>query len=358
MALGRFMLARARGLDPGSFAAVMATGIVSVDASQHGMPRLAQALLVLNLVMFACLSVLGMLRALRFRTELIADFADPAIGAGFLTFVAGACVLATQCMVVVHAPLAARVLGALGAIAWVVLTYAFLAVMVTRRVKRGLARSIHGGWLVLIVATQSLAVVAVLLSASSAGMAADAKRLLLFVGLCLYLLGGALYLLIITLVVYRMVFFPMRARDFKPPYWINMGAIAISTLAGSLYVLHVPVSGPLAGLVPFVKGFTLFFWATASWWIPLLLLLELWRHAWRHVPLRYEVDDWDIVFPIAMYTVGTFELAHALDLDFLLAIPAAGVYISLLVWAVVALAWLVRMVRRGRNVQAAHRQGE
>jgi tellurite resistance protein TehA-like permease len=54
-----------------------------------------------------------------------------------------------------------------------------------------------------------------------------------------------------------------------------------------------------------VKGFTLFFWATATWWIPLLLLLEGWRHLWRHVPLRYETDDWGIVFPAGMYTVAT-----------------------------------------------------
>lgn len=131
-----------------------------------------------------------------------------------------------------------------------------------------------------------------------------------------------------------------------------MGALAITTLAGSLFVLHAPDPGPLARLVPFVEGFTLFSWATASWWIPLLLLLEVWRHLWRHVPLRYEVDDWDIVFPIAMYTVGTFELARALDLDFLLAIPAVGVYISLLAWVIVASALLMHLVHGGNDAGA------
>lgn len=347
MAAGRPLLAWTRTLDPGCFAVVMATGVVSIDASQHGMQWLAVALLVLNVAAFLWLSALSVLRALRFRDALVADFADPAVGAGFLTFVAAACVLAAQCLVVVDAPLVAIVLGLVGALAWVLLTYAFFVAMVTRRIKHGLARSINGGWLVVVVATQSLAVVAILLSASPVGMSVDLERLVLFAGLCLYLLGGALYLLIITLVVYRMVFLPMLARDFKPPYWINMGALAITTLAGSLFVLHAPDPGSLAGLVPFVKGFTLFFWATASWWIPLLLLLEAWRHLWRHVPLHYEVDDWDIVFPIAMYTVGTFELARALDLGFLHAIPAVGVYISLLAWAIVASAWLVRMLRSG-----------
>ena len=345
MAVGQFMLARAHAVDPGCFAAVMATGIVSIDASQHGMHGLARALFVLNFAIFSWLLALSALRVLRFRHELIADFIDPAAGAGFLTFAAGTCVLASQCLLVVRAPLAARILGSIGAVAWVVLIYSFFAAMVTRRIKHGFTRSINGGWLVAIVATQAVAVVAALLAAPRAGMPPDAHMGLLFVALCLYLLGGALYLLIITLVVYRMVFFPMRAREFTPPYWIDMGALAITTLAGSLFILYAPGEGPLADLIPFVKGFTLFFWATASWWIPLLVTLEVWRHVWRHVPLNYEVDDWDIVFPIGMYTVGTFELAHALGLDFLLAIPAVGVYVNLLVWALVSGALVVHVVR-------------
>jgi tellurite resistance protein TehA-like permease len=106
-----------------------------------------------------------------------------------------------------------------------------------------------------------------------------------------------------------------------------------------------------------VKGFTLFFWATASWWIPLLVILELWRHVWRHVPLRYETDDWDIVFPIGMYTVGTFELARALDLDFLRAIPAVGVYVSLAAWLLVAAIGLRRLYRRRLRHAHVHPHG-
>jgi tellurite resistance protein TehA-like permease len=150
-----------------------------------------------------------------------------------------------------------------------------------------------------------------------------------------------------------MVFFPLRAREFNPPYWIDMGALAITTLAGSLLVLHTPTTSPLHELMPFVKGFTVFFWATATWWIPLLVMLELWRHAWRHVPLRYEVDDWDIVFPLGMYTVGTCELAQALQLDFLRVIPAIGVYVSLLAWMIVA-GGMAHHIGRALAMRARH----
>lgn len=182
------------------------------------------------------------------------------------------------------------------------------------------------------VATQSVAVLAILLAAD----APPEQNCWLFGALCLFLLGATLYLPIITLVVYRLVFLPLPARAFTPPYWISMGALAITTLAGGLFVLHAPMHGPLRELVPFVKGFTLLSWVAATCWIPLLLMLELWRHAWHRVPLRHEADDWNIVFPLGMYTVGTYTLAQALGLDVLMIVPAIGVYVSLLAWLLVA----------------------
>lgn len=345
-----FVLSRARHLNPSSFALVMATGIVSIDANQHGMRALALTLFGANLLAWLTLLALTIVRLIRFRRELIADFVHPGHGAGFLTLAAATCVLGSQCLMVVHLPALARALALLGALFWAALIYLFFAATITARIKPGFTRSINGGWLVAVVATQALAVLMTLLIADDPA----ARPGWLFGALCLYLLGAALYLLIITLVVYRMVFFPLRAREFTPPYWIDMGALAITTLAGSLFVLHTPTAGQLHELVPFVKGFTLFFWATATWWIPLLVLLEIWRYLWRHVPFRYEVDDWDIVFPLGMYTVGTYELARALQLDFLRIIPATGVYVSLLAWVLVAGGALVRAYRGFRVDMRRH----
>jgi len=342
MALADNLLIRVRRLDPGCFALVMATGIVSVDASQHGLPRAALALFAFNLLAYVWLLALTLLRLARFRHEMVVDFTDPSRGAGFLTLAAATCVLGSQCVLVLPLPVLAVVLAIAGTVLWIALIYLFFAATITARFKPGFTRSINGGWLVAVVSTQALSALVTLVAASRA----DPDRLQ-FVALSLYMLGAALYLLIITLVVYRMVFFPLRAREFTPPYWIDMGALAVTTLAGSLIVIHAPAHGVLTELLPFVKGFTLFFWATATWWIPLLVILEVWRHVWRHVPLRYETDDWDIVFPIGMYTVGTFELAQALHADFLLAIPAAGVYVSLAVWLLVALIGLRKLYRKG-----------
>lgn len=80
-----------------------------------------------------------------------------------------------------------------------------------------------------------------------------------------------------------------------------MGAVAITTLAGSTLILDAEQSALLREFVPFLKGFTLFFWAFGSWWIPLLLILSVWRHLIKRFPLTYGPQFWGIVFPLGMY---------------------------------------------------------
>src|SRR6185437_7079366 len=132
MALADNLLIRVRRLDPGCFALVMATGIVSVDASQHDLLRLA-----------------------RFRHEMVMDFTDPSRGAGFLTLAAATCVLGSQCVLVWPLPTLATVLAVAGALLWIALIYLFFAATITARFKPGFTRSINGGWLVAVVSTQA-----------------------------------------------------------------------------------------------------------------------------------------------------------------------------------------------------------
>jgi hypothetical protein len=67
----------------------------------------------------------------------------------------------------------------------------------------------------------------------------------------------------------------VRPAPTSPPYWINMGAMAISTLAGSLLILNSGDAPFLQSLPPFIKGFTVFYWATGTWWVPMLLVLAV-----------------------------------------------------------------------------------
>jgi tellurite resistance protein TehA-like permease len=224
---------------------------------------------------------------------------------------------------------------------WATVTYTVFTALTVKAEKPPLAEGINGGWLVAVVAAQS---VCVLGSQLAEGFGSYMPQVLLFC-LAMWLGGGMLYIWIISLILYRYTFFVLDPADLAPRYWINMGAVAISTLAGTTLVSAAPQSPLLRELVPFLKGFTLLFWATATWWIPMLVILGVWRHVYRRFPLRYDPLYWGAVFPLGMYTVCTFRLAHVIDAPFLLVIPSVFLYVALAAWSL-AMVGLVRQLIR------------
>src|SRR5204862_8022971 len=159
-----------------------------------------------------------------------------------------------------------------------------------------------------VVSTQSISVLGTLLVVRW-----DAySEPLLFFTLCMFLLGCMLYLLLITLIFYRFTFVNVTTPALTPPYWINMGAVAITTLAGARLIIAAPGWPLLNQIVPFLKGFTLFFWAVGTSRIPLLFILGFWRHVYKKFALSYD-PHWGMVFPFGMHTVCTFQLSKAID---------------------------------------------
>ena len=312
------------------FALIMATGIVSIASYNLNFILIAKLLFYFNIAAYLFMSFLYILRVILYPKRIWADTLDHAKSPGLLTYVAGTCVLGTQSVIIAGNFLIASILLYIGSAAWLILIYTVFTVFTVKANKPPINEAISGVWLLIIVSTQSVSILANQLT----GYLPFDNDIVSFFALAMFLCGCMFYIIIITLIVYRMSFFEMRAEEFAPAYWINMGAVAISTLAGSLLILNANNWSFINEILPFLKGFTLFFWAIGTWWIPLIVILGIWRHVFKQLPLKYHPQYWGMIFPMGMYTACTIKLSEALNLPFLMIIPSFFIYIALIAWSV------------------------
>jgi tellurite resistance protein TehA-like permease len=162
-----------------------------------------------------------------------------------------------------------------------------------------------------------------------------------------------LYLVLVSIVMLRWLTVPMTPATLGPPYWILMGATAITVLAGARFLAlpsDLPVRQATAGVV---EGFSFVLWAFGTWWVPLLIVLGLWRHIRRHWPLTYEPTLWSMVFPLGMYAVATWTFGKVAHLTFMAPIGRFMLWVAIAAWAAVAVGFLVRLTGRSSRPASA-----
>lgn len=334
-----------RDLHPGYFAFVMATGIISTGTLLLGPTWLSRFFLIVACAGMIILASALVLRLIFFRANVVLDVQAPERVFGFFTIVAGMDVLGVRLGLAGH-PLATAILAGCAGVVWIVLTYGVPTNLFFTRKRDSVLAGVNGSWLIWVVATQSLSIVASTLISnwpSRGGILAP-------VAVGMWSIGLVLYLLLIALIMVRWLTIAMTPDALGAPYWILMGATAITVLAGA-HILDLPRSLPiLRATGGFVEGFTFAVWAFGSWWIPLILVLGFWRYVRRRWPLTYEPTLWSMVFPLGMYSVATLSFGKVADLSFMGPLARFMIWIAVAAWTWVAAAFIIRLIHHAGGI--------
>jgi tellurite resistance protein TehA-like permease len=300
----------------------MATGILSVGMHLQGFDELSSVLLGVCGGAFVVLLVLTGWRLVAYRDAVIEDFTDPRRGFGFFTFVAGTNVLGVR-LGIAGFHEATAVLLVLAGVAWLALGYVVPWTAVLGRQERPVLATANGTWFIWVVASQSVAVAA----ATIEPVFNPVRRELAVLAIMSWSVGVFLYGATGILVSLRLMLYEFGPEELTPPYWVSMGALAITVLAGAR-IVEMADAPMVAVTRDLIAGLAVVFWAFATWLFPVLVAAGWWRHVRRRVPLRYEATLWSIIFPLGMYAVAGIYLGRADHLPVVEAVGRAELWVA------------------------------
>lgn len=330
---------------PDVFAVVMATGIVSIAAYDHGYWRLGLALSVLAVVAFVGLAVSCLVWAATRPRRGLERSRDPDVALRMFTFVAACAVLDVRWS---DHRAAGWLLAGLALAGWLVLVPLAVVGVGSRPIVR-LRDHARGAWLLPSVATAGLATVATILAIQLR------VPVLVVIAAAAWVVGMVLYLAVTWLIAWRALATPLAPGDVTPDSWILMGALAITTLAGDHILAALRTLNAPSGLVAWVRPATLAAWVLASLWIPVLLYAVVWRADQVPGSLRYQGVWWAAVFPLGMYSAASAATGTELHLRSLGTISLVLFWIACTVWTLVATGLL--HAAAGRRADPARRYG-
>ncbi|GAA6170416.1 tellurite resistance/C4-dicarboxylate transporter family protein [Colwellia sp. KU-HH00111] len=323
-----------KNLYPGYFAMTMATGIISVGLFLHGNILLSNSFMVVTLSTWLIWFFLYTWRLIKYPKTVWDNLIDPKTTFVFFTFVAAT----NLCGVLLHQrgyPSFAMLCWFVAFSYWAILMYlSFTALCFAHKERE--VNIMHGGWLILIVGTQSL----VLLGTKVAENFGEYAAYMMVEIHMLWALGIIFYAVLVTLFCYRIFFKTMTVEDCSPFMWVIMGAAAISANAGTRLLLTDPVIPMLAELHAVVQLMSIMLWTWATWWIPLLVIMGVWIHGYKKIPLTYNPMQWSIVFPLGMYAVATNNLALSSQFTPLLFLANSMLWVACAAWIILALAFI------------------
>jgi len=326
---------------PSCFVMVMATGIVSITFDLLSFRNIAEPLFILNLLLYSVFCTLFVAKILFYPRNLLAELRVLSQSWLFLAFVAGTNTVGVQLILFFQMNGLVSVLWCGALLVWLIcLGFIVFNILKTRE---KVINSTSGATLLLTVSTASI-----VLPGNYLLDMVDVAMWRYWVLWGIWLLSCMLYLYVIYLIIHRLSLEHFAPENWQPAYWICMGALAIITLAGAEFLMHLPRA---SGLEQITLVISLVAWTLGTLWIPYLLVMDIRKFTrglapddvwmklfpWVRLACRgkycvYSIDAWSRVFPAGMYAACTFSLAKASGYSFLESISLFWCWFALLVW--------------------------
>lgn len=318
-----------KNLSPANFAFVMSSGVVSMIFHRTDWIYFSWIFLIIGSIGYAALISLFIVRLFVLKMKALQDFKDIQKMFKYLTFSSGSSALAVSYCLSGYNQVG-LILGLVGVISTIVLTYILCCTLFFHN--QVPIQIISPFWLLLAIACNYSGIVITTLWKNEM----LTNNICLLFSFCFSAFGVSIYLIFMTLNIFRMIFYSFNGVDMDPCYWTCMGAAAIAVVDGNLLILIPNPPQFLHEITPFIEGMLVFLWGWATAWIPILCFMELWKIAHFKIPFHYQPSSWAIVFPMGMYTTAIDLLNRSVLLDILQGMIPVSLWITFFLWCLVA----------------------
>lgn len=326
------------------FTAVAATLMMASISRLYGYEAVVPYFFIASLAIFLSIAVFKIVQTILFYKDTLNEFLNPEKTLNFFTVVVAVNLTGVCFSQIFHLHTAASICWYVAISLWLGVSLSSFSILFLHRKSedRKFEEIFHGGWFFVTAGTQSTAFLG-LVVAEHAVQHATFIQLFSF---ALWSIGASLYLIFMVLILLRLVFYQFGSNTALSPYWMNAGAAALTALTGTtLYQCINTMGGPLADVLPFLKGISLFFWSAGLWWLPFLIVLAIRKQAYSREGLVFTEGYWEIAFALGLYAHSTIQLIELFQGQYL-DIVSACFYIGCIgLWCFSSVFTIVHLVR-------------
>lgn len=326
------------------FTVVTATTIIASISQLYGYEKVSPYFFIAGLVAFLSIAVFMIVRACLFYKETLNELINPEKTLYLFTVVVAVSLVGVCFSRIFHLQTTASVCWYVAIGFWLGISlFSFSILFLHHKSEdREIVNILHGGWFFVTAGTQSVAFLGVIVAEHSITHAIFFQ---LF-SFALWSIGASLYLIFMTLIIMRLVFYRFDSNACLSPYWMNVGAAAITALTGSaLYQYINIIGGPFVDFLPFLKGISLFFWSFGLWWLPFLIVLAIRKRTSNSEGFAFTVGYWEVALAIGLYASGTIQLVGLFKGQYLVILSMCFYFAFIVLWCFSSIFTIVHLVR-------------